>query len=317
MLPLSVIHYSREDPRASIGGVQSFARNLERLFAEVRFLTPRSRNRRAALQSRVPIICDNQLVLDWPPEHPVIGFQHGVAAVKYQATGSLGHWRLARAQRRAASRPNTLWVACARWIAETFAQLHGTSAAQVIYHPVDTARFDGRPGDRESRLVLHDARTRNKGRHLIARLRTALPQWRIEPLDCPPEAVPERMQQARAFLHLSRYEGNSLVCCEAMAMDLPCCFSRVGLLRDPGGPTEVWSLDPALLRGRQPGLLEEVRSFLGSLDQRSYHPRPWILGHATLELAESGWRAVLGDFQARSQWDLGLGEARLSAGDRV
>jgi hypothetical protein len=128
MLPLSVIHYSHEDPRTSIGGVQGFARNLERLFAEVRYLTPGSRNRRAALTSRVPIICDNQLVLDWPPEHPVIGFQHGVAAVKYQATGSLGHWRLARAQRRAAARPNTLWVACARWIAEAFGALHGNAA---------------------------------------------------------------------------------------------------------------------------------------------------------------------------------------------
>lgn len=317
MLSLSVIHYSREDPRTSIGGVQGFARTLERLFAEVRFLTPRSRNRRAAITSRVPIICDNQLVLDWPPEHPVIGFQHGVAAVKYQATGSLGHWRLARAQRRAAARPNTLWVACARWIAEAFGALHGNAATHVIYHPVDTARFDGRREDPDSRLLLHDARTRNKGRHLVARLQAALPQWRVEPLHCAPEAVPERMRHARAFLHLSRYEGNSLVCCEAMAMDLPCCFSRVGLLRDSGGPTEVWTLDPALLRGSPAGLLDEVQRFLASLAERRYNPRPWILAHATLELAELGWRAVLQDFQERTQWDLGLDGGAARAGDRA
>ncbi|HEV8598684.1 MAG TPA: hypothetical protein VGQ69_04950 [Gemmatimonadales bacterium] len=316
MLPLSVIHYSREDPRGSIGGVQSFARNLKRLFAEVRYLTPRSPNLRAALQSRVPIICDNQLVLDWPPEHPVIGFQHGVAAVKFQATRSLGHWRLARAQRRAASRPNTLWVACARWIADAFAALHGNGAAHIIYHPVDTARFDGRLADPDSRLLLHDARTPHKGRQLIERLQPAFPEWRLEPLACPPEAVPERMRHARAFLHLSRYEGNSLVCCEAMAMDLPCCFSRVGLLRDPGGPTEVWTLDPALLRGNPAGLVGEVARFLESLEWRRYHPRPWILAHATLERAELGWRTVLLDFQARSQWDLGLGEGGPSAADR-
>ncbi|HTL05483.1 MAG TPA: hypothetical protein VL241_07015 [Gemmatimonadales bacterium] len=307
MLPLSVIHYSGEDPRHTVGGVQRFARNLERIFREVRYLTPESPERDAVLAGRLPVICDNHFVLDWPVERPVIGFQHGVAAVKYQATRSPGHWLLARRQRLAAARPNTLWVACAEWVSERFARLYGNGAAQVIYYPVDTIRFDGRLANRGSRLLLHDGRTRNKGSHLFPRLQRAFPDWRFEPLGCPPENVPDRMRGAAAFLHLSRYEGNSLVCNEAMAMDLPCLFSRVGLLQDVHAPEEVRSFDPALLRGRPAGLETEIAAFLASLAAHEYHPRPWVLAHATLEIAERGWLWVMREFQARSGWDLGLG----------
>ncbi len=306
MLPLSVIHYSREDPRTSVGGVQRFARNLERIFAEVRFMTPGAPGRAAALESRHPIICDNHFVLDWPAEHPVIGFQHGVAAVKYRATGSLGHWSLARKQRRAASRPNTLWVACAEWVGRSFARLHGNGASHLIYYPVDTARFDGRLENAGSRLVLHDARTRNKGKRLLPRLQRAFPEWRFEPLGCAPEAVPDRMRVAAAFVHLSRYEGNSLVCNEAMGMDLPCLFTRVGLLQDSLAPSDVWAVDPELLAGDPSRLLTETAGFLRSLATRTYHPRPWVLAHATLEIAEARWREVMLDFQQRAGWDLGL-----------
>ncbi|HEV8149994.1 MAG TPA: glycosyltransferase [Gemmatimonadales bacterium] len=306
MLPLAVVHYSADDPRSSVGGVQRFARNLERIFAEVRFLTPRSRDRALLLQHRIPVICDNQLVRDWPVDYPLIGFQHGVAAVKFAATRSFGHWRLARAQRRAAARPNTLWVACAEWVGTTFAQLYGNGAAHVVYYPVDTERFDGQLANTGSRLILHDARTRHKGKHWMPRLQRAFPPWRFEPLDCPPELVPERMRQARAFVHLSSYEGNSLVCGEAMAMNLPCLLTRVGLLRDADGPREVWALDPRLLRGTPVALFGEVERFLASLPTRSYQPREWILAHATLAHAEARWRQVLLDFQALSGWELGL-----------
>jgi glycosyltransferase involved in cell wall biosynthesis len=305
VLPVAVVHYAGEDPRTSIGGVQRFGRNLERIFAEVRYLTPRSRNRLGVLRDRLPIICDNHYVLDWPAKHPVIGFQHGVAEVKYQATRSLGHWWLARKQRRAAARPNTLFVACAEWVGRTFGQLYGNAARRVVYYPVDTDRFDGRLENAGSRIVLHDARTRHKGKRLIPGLQAAFPEWRFEPLACPPDEVPGRMRRAAAFVHLSRYEGNSLVCGEAMGMDLPCLFSRVGLFQDPNGPTDYWPVDPALLD--DPGGLEhEVGAFLESLATRRYHPRAWVLANATLQHAESSWRAVLQDFQDQSGWDLGL-----------
>ena len=305
MLPLAVIHYSGNDPRTTVGGVQRFGRNLEAIFAEVRHLTPRSRQLGEARRAGLPIICDNQYVLDWPAGAPVIGFQHGVAAVKFQATRSLSHWRLARAQRRAAARPNTLWVACAEWVGRAFGRLYGNAARRVIRYPVDTERFDGRRDLAGARLLLHDARTRHKGKQLIPRLQRAFPAWRFEALDCPPERVPERMRGAAAFLHLSRYEGNSLVCGEAMSMDLPCLFTRVGLLLDSDAPTEVRVIAPELLDA-EPELHREVAAFLDTLGSRHYHPREWVLEHATLALAEAGWRRVMLDFQGASGWDLGL-----------
>ena len=59
-------------------------------------------------------------------------------------------------------------------------------------------------------------------------LARAFPAWRFEPLACAPSEVADRMRKAAAFLHLSRYEGNSMVCAEAMAMNLPCLFTAWG-----------------------------------------------------------------------------------------
>jgi len=55
------------------------------------------------------------------------------------------------------------------------------------------------------------------------------------------------MRKARAFIHLSSYEGNSIVCNEAMAMNLPCMFTDVGLMRDSGRPQDVRVSPPNVL----------------------------------------------------------------------
>jgi hypothetical protein len=90
-------------------------------------------------------------------------------------------------------------------------------------------------------------------------------------------------------------------------MDLPCLLTRVGLLQDEGGPTDVWTIDPQLLCGEAGPLLSEVEGFLTSLESRCYQPRSWILGHATLAHAATGWKRALQDFQGLSGWELGLG----------
>ncbi len=305
-IPISVIHYGGKDPRRSSGGVETFARNLALCFERVEFMTPRNRDPDRAVRSRTPVVCDNQYVLDWPSPVPVIGFQHGVAAVKQAATRAPGHRLMARRQARAANRPNTLWVGDAEWVVRTFRELHGVEGGRVIRHCVDPERFDGRLENDGSTLLLHDARTRHKGKRLIRRLARALEGWALEPLACPPSAVPDRMRRARAFLHLSRYEGNSLVCNEAMAMNLPCLFTRVGLMLDADGPTEVYLVDPERAFRDADYLLAEAGRFLESLASREYRPREWVLANATPDRAIAGWRAALADFEALSGWDLGL-----------
>lgn len=317
-LPTTVIHYSRHDPRYVTGGVERFARTLELIFERVEYLTPGDRrDRRAALDRRVPIICDNQRVLDWPEDHPVIGFQHGVGAVKFQATRSFSHWLLARAQARAARRTRTLWVACAQWVAAAFKRLHGTEVNHVVYYTTDCGRFDGRLENRGSRLVLHDARTPHKGRALIPLLQEALPAWTFEPLGCPPEAVPDRMRRARAFIHLSRYEGNSLVCNEAMAMNLPCLFTRVGLMTDLEAPTDVSLMDVSEAYGVPAHLIARVGTFLRTLDERTFNPRAWVLAHSSPDVGLAAWSRVLAAFEEMSGWNLEWRPRRPPAPDPI
>lgn len=297
-LPLAVAHYGRHDPQTHVGGVETFARNLRLIFDEVALLHPKSPDLRAWARRGVPIICDNQTVTDWPPDVPVIGFQHGVAAVKAEHTRSRTDRRLARGQAKAARRARTVWVACAQWIARTFERLHGNGARHVVYHQVDLDRFDGRRGDIDPRLVLHDARSEHKGKALVEALQARFPGWTLEPLACTPQEVPDRMRRARAFVHLSRYEGNSIVCNEAMAMDLPCLFTRVGLMQDEQGPTEVEVIDADRAFADPDWLAERFGAFVASLDHVERHPRPWVLANAHLDVARASWQRVIDDWRA-------------------
>jgi glycosyltransferase involved in cell wall biosynthesis len=188
-------------------------------------------------------------------------------------------------------------VACAQWISRTFAELHGNGARHVVYHQVDLDRFDGERRDIDPTLVLHDARTEPKGQALVQRLQAAFPQWKLEPLACTPQEVPDRMRRARAFVHLSRYEGNSIVCNEAMAMDLPCLFTRVGLMQDEGGPGEVEVIDAERAFADPAWLALRLGAFLAGLDEREVHPRRWVLEHAHLDVARASWKRVVEDWR--------------------
>ncbi len=296
-IPGTIVHYGRFNPERRTGGVEAFAKSLKLAFEDVQFLDSRSDGPGSPAMQRVvadglPVVCDNHLVLDWPDGYPVIGFQHGVAAEKKFITRSWTDWSLARRQARAARRQSTVWVACAKWISDEFARRYGNQAQHVIYHSVDTSRFDGRLLNHGSKLVLHDGRSRHKGRDIYPVLQTALPNWTFEPLSCPAEQVPERMRKARAFMHLSRYEGNSIVCNEAMAMGLPCLFTRVGLMRD-GEPLDVRIVDVRQVYGRRSGLIECVGAFLDGLNETAYNPHGWIEQNTSQQAFVEGWRNVI------------------------
>ncbi|MBW2445581.1 MAG: hypothetical protein JRG83_06620 [Deltaproteobacteria bacterium] len=299
-IPRTVAHYGAQDPRVATGGVETFARNLRVIFDEVLFLTPAARGEARIRRERIPVLCDNHWVRDWPEEIPVIGFQHGVALDKFFVTRLRVDAGLAFRQWRAARRRNTLWVAAAPWVQQRFDGLHGNRAAHVIHHVVDHRHFDGKLENVGSRLVLHDARGRHKGRELIPALAEAFPEWRFEGLDCEPEQVPDRMRRAAAFLHLSAYEGNSIVCNEAMAMDLPCLFTEVGLFCDDVG-ADVATMPRRIAFGGRAGLIEAVGRFLGSLATRRFHPRAWSLEHASVPANVDAWGRVLASFD-ESPW---------------
>ncbi|HWB74396.1 MAG TPA: hypothetical protein VG755_05565 [Nannocystaceae bacterium] len=292
-LPLTIVHYGANDPETHRGGVESFARNLRLVFDEVLLWHPAVRDVERVRREQLLVVCDNHWVLDWPDDLRVVGFQHGVAEVKRTHTRTWKDRRLAARQAKAAKRKNTIWVACAQWIARTFGQLHGNAAQVVIRHPVDLARFDGRREQIDDRLLLHDARGEHKGERLVAELARRFPQWKLEPLACAPAEVPDRMRRARAFLHLSRYEGNSIVCNEAMAMDLPCLFTRVGLMQDEDGPRDVQLIDPVRAFADMDYLAAELAAFTDALATRTWNPRKWVLEHASIDEARARWADVV------------------------
>lgn len=301
-IPRTIVHYSRFNPEARTGGVETFARNLALAFERVLYMTPETRDEALVRRERLPVVCDNHWVRDWPSDIPVIGFQHGFAASKFLMTRQRGDLRLGVAQLLAARRPNTLWVACARWIGKRFGRWFGNTAAHVIYHPVDLARFDGRLENSGSRLVLHDARSPHKGQALVAELARAFPELVFEPLACAPADVPDRMRKAAAFVHLSRYEGNSIVCNEAMAMNLPCLFTRVGLMLDGAARFDVQVVEPRLAFGGGAPLAGVFRSFLRWSRDHTPNPRAFCLEETNLEVNRLAWARVVADFEDRFGW---------------
>jgi len=303
-IPLKVIHYNDEDPLTTTGGVQSFAKGLRLIFHSVEFMTPKNLDFSFISNRQIPVICDNQRVSDIPNDIPVIGFQHGVGAVKHGVTRSSGHRRLKKAQKIASKRPNTIWIACADWIASKFEKLYGNQTSYVIYHHIDTDLFDGRLENNDSRLILHDARTEHKGSRLFRVVEEAFPGWQFEPLNCRPEDVPNRMRKARAFIHLSRYEGNSIVCNEAMAMNLPCMFTTVGLMQDRNRPRDIYLIDTDKAYKNRDQLIEETGLFLDSLDKRNYNPREWVINNAIASISHKKWQKTMIEFQKLSGWSL-------------
>jgi glycosyltransferase involved in cell wall biosynthesis len=301
-LPHKIIHYSEYNPDVVVGGVETFALRLRLVFDEVSMMTPETLDIDRVRRDKTPVICDNQFVRDWPESIPVIGFQHGVGAVKYEATGSFSHWKLKHRQRKAARRSNTLWVSNSQWVSETFNQLHGNGGTHVVYYPVDTDRFDARLGDPESRLILHDGRLKHKGLHRFSILTKAFPDWNFEHLNCKPEDVADRMREARAFAHLSTYEGNSVVCNEAMAMNLPCFLTEVGLFRDKDRPEDVFLIGADTAFRDKKGLVKAFGTFLDSLSERAYNPRSWTMNHATIRHSYKGWKSVMEDFDQNYSW---------------
>ena len=305
-IPLRIVHYSANDPEVTAGGVETFARNLRTIFDEVSFMTPKSRDFDRVKREHIPVICDNQRSTDWPKDIPLIGFQNGVGAVKARLARTPGRMWMARRQKRAARRPNMIWVACAEWVSRTCGELYGNEADHIVYYFVDTERFDGVLDNENSKLILHDGRSLHKGSEVIPILQEAFPDWSFEGLNCSPQEVPDRMRRARAFVHLSKYEGNSLVCNEAMAMNLPCLFTRVGLMQDVNRPQDVFIIEPKLAFENREGLVAKTREFLESLDTQSYNSRSWSLAHASPQVAVIGWRQAMQSFQEMSGWDFGL-----------
>jgi hypothetical protein len=84
-------------------------------------------------------------------------------------------------------------------------------------------------------------------------------------------------------------------------MNLPCLFTRVGLMLDPGQQLDVQLIEPELAFGAPDALLAHTREFLSSLSTRRYEPRRWVSEHASIDATRAAWSGALSHFD-RSSW---------------
>ena len=80
-------------------------------------------------------------------------------------------------------------------------------------------------------------------------------------------------------------------------MDLPCLFTRVGLMQDEDGPDQVTILDMERAFTDRAWLRQQFGAFLVGLDQRETHPRQWVLEHAHIDVARASWQRVIDDWR--------------------
>jgi hypothetical protein len=92
-----------------------------------------------------------------------------------------------------------------------------------------------------------------------------------------------------------------------MAMNLPCLFTRVGLVNDDED-LDVAIVESEDVYGRRDHMVETVKTFLDGLATHTYEPRRWTLANATPQAHVAAWRTVMTDFAQRSGWNLELGE---------
>ena len=90
-------------------------------------------------------------------------------------------------------------------------------------------------------------------------------------------------------------------------MNLPCLFTRVGLMND-GEDLDVTIVESEDVYGKRDHMVETVKAFLDGLSTRTYTPRRWTMENATPEAHVAAWRTVMADFAQRAGWSLELGE---------
>jgi glycosyltransferase involved in cell wall biosynthesis len=221
------------------GGVPQYNARLQRAFARYGLNVPWEHPSRGGWDAAHDIlIVTNEDAILIPPDIAVIAIQHGCAIERWDRGGHVASeaffGAVDGAQREAAKRERTYWVACSEECAYEYFTHHGYHADRIIPGGLDTNDFF--PGERQLRketerpVVLHDGRDFCKGKDAIGAVAEALgDEFIVRGLDAPPEAVPDAMRAADIFLCLSRLEGCPCVVSEAMASGLVIVTTDTGL----------------------------------------------------------------------------------------
>ncbi|HUT97474.1 MAG TPA: hypothetical protein VM054_00185 [bacterium] len=316
---MPLFHYSRNSRcQGHLGGVEKFAWHLHRclgarvyapaadrprLFEQLGRNLVRSRRLDGAL-----VVVDGGYLGALSAEssaYALISLMHGTWAWRYHVLEGLPYERLrnraeVRIQAAAWKNPRLAVVACADHVAWELTDFMGIKRpVTVIRHGVDTELFHP-PMRREpvgkKPVVIHAAADRVKREKLIPLLAELLPEFDFRFLGVKsgrPEDEAEGWRRGDLFLHIAAKEGNSYAMLEAMATDLPAVVTSVGVFAadDGGCRRHARVIDPGLPPTDLPAVADAIREAWER--RREYHPREWILRHATLETFTRDWRRFL------------------------
>ena len=221
------------------GGVPQYNARLQAAFARHGLNVPWEHPSRGGWDAAHDIlIVTNEDAILIPPDIAVIAIQHGCAIERWDRGGHVASeavfGAVDGAQREAAKRERTYWVACSETCAHQYFEHHGYHADRIIPGGLDTDAFF--PGERQVKketelpVVLHDCRDFCKGKDAIGAVAAELgADFDVRALDAAPEGVPDAMREADIFLCLSRLEGCPCVVSEAMASGLVIVTTDTGL----------------------------------------------------------------------------------------
>jgi len=303
MIDREIIHhcrYSVHHPQK--GGVENFGLNLKNIFKKVHFTLPGDITPdlvRLVQAKNIPIICDYHSVLDWPEEVKTIGFQHGCAQLRGEITGETMLKEIGREQVVASKRRNAVWVADSQWVSDMCEKYYGRSAEYIIYHAVSDDFF--RNSRTHQRVpvtkVFHDARLAHKGRDIIPVLQEAFPKISFIQLQCKHSKIIDVLKDCDVFMHLSKYEGNSIMCNEVMALNIPLVTTDVGLFHEDLGVEEIRIVPVGGCFGENKDRLIEIfGQYVSALNNRKIGVEKinqWHQSHATNAHNEILWRQVV------------------------
>jgi hypothetical protein len=218
-------------------GVCRFDAMLQRVFPGLASITPAQLPRRFAAGDAV--IADNHLSLLVPDDIRTIVVHHGCAATHYERDAP---WRnsatqdMVEKQRLMRERPNRIFVAPSRWVADEMARAYSDEWMMMecflIPHWVERIERAAAPASRRP-IIIGDWRDNNKGSGVWRRLAERCRQWEFRQLTFTSEAE-KRLQYGSAslFLSLSLCEGAGYAMADAEAAGLPIVTTDTGLYRE-------------------------------------------------------------------------------------
>ena len=237
----------------SIGGVARYDTQLKIIFPDrIFFKGPQEKEKMLEYLKTCEkpiIITDNHLACDIPNEYPILLVHHGCAQTHAEREpGWTPYWRdlCCNGQKKMLfhRKPSNTWViSCSQFCTDEFnrfyPEIYPKFKNELILHASELNESVYKNEFNEKPVILGNWQNRNKGRHLINKLKELLPEFNFVQMKILPEknetyeSFNMRKQklylESDIFLQLSMCEGNSYSSLDALITGQVLISTNVGL----------------------------------------------------------------------------------------